>query len=150
MLMHHQIAGMQVGKALQMVAVGVGLFGAGTFGRLALTKNGHFGQRIFHAGRQTRGQHTNLPGACLCGIGYARKLMLCQQTAKALRPRFAAGQGKDRVTQIQIALQIPQGGLQAASVSGQLLGVQTQQHAGRKSGGGGEKTVQQHHIAFQS
>jgi len=100
-LVHHQIAGMQVGKALNVVFVGRFAFFPGFSGGLpAFTQQNRLESGIFRTGRQGVGQQTHLARSGLLQVLCTGDGLLTQQLQQVEHPAAAACQQQDGVFQL--------------------------------------------------
>ena len=146
-LVHHQIAGMEVGKAFDVVFVGTFAFFAGfSDGLTAFAEENRLEGGIFGTCRQGSGHQTDLFGASLLQIGDAGEIFFAKQLQQILHPGTAAGQQHHGIIHPQIIGQIPQQIVQTTGGSGKLFGGQRDQHL-RREGGASQKAVQQQRLA---
>ena len=143
-LVDHQVSGMQVGKALDMVFAGGPALFAGLSGALApVAQHDRFEGGIFRAGGQGLRQDAHLPRPGLGRVRGAGNVRLRQKLRQVLCPGTTAGQQQNRVVQPQVLAQLPPQVVNAAAGGGKLLGGEGDEHLGCE-GRPGQKAVQQH------
>ena len=133
---NHQIAGRKVGEGIQLLPVCGAFFGSFPLGRslgdqLTFGKNGELRIGILHAvGKRSFGQQD------LSCFGHGsqwdaderRQPLAAEHFLQKFCPAAGAAENKGREFHLLIMGQIGSGGVQIASVAGQLLGHHGQQH----------------------
>ena len=148
-LMHHQIAGGQVGVGVQLLPVGDGLgFPLLAQQGLPLGEDGQPPHRVLHAGGEAaHGDHRLAVGGQVVELEVHGGLppLLPQEGLEVQGPLLAAHQHHGAEAVGDIVGQVGHGGLQAGAVGGQLLGQQVEQRPGPPGVLGGGEGVQVAH-----
>ena len=145
--MDHQVAGAQVRVGLELLAVGavfqlLALVGRG--GQLALRQNRQLQLGPFAAGGQGAQGHPHLTGGGHGGVLQVqcrRDVPLLQQPLEVPGPGLAAAQHQHGAAAGAVVGHVAHGGLQAAAIGGELLGVHAQKAPGPQGIPGGGQGV---------
>ena len=151
-LVDHQIPRRQVCVGLELLPVGVLsrplAFPHGRSGQLALGQHRQLQRRPLAAGGQGPQRETDLPRGGHGGAGQVqrgRDTLLLQQPVEVFGPGLPAAERQHRAAGGAVVLQVRNGGLQAAAVGAELLGVHGQQAPGPQGvPGGGQGVLQDH------